>query len=504
MSAHIYCPAVSPIDACLHSTAFASFFVDLRFDWQWNGMIMLSSLFNYHRIVFFLTICLTLVFSYEWESWDYYQMLGLDDPSANTTEVKQAYRRQAKAWHPDKQHHTSNDDDVTKEEATARFRRIAEAYQVLSDPEQRHRYDAYLQQEQRLKAASAYQTMSTNSPSAVQEDSGSFFSWQTFKDPFKVFEDFFFSQDDDDDGDFSWMNGEATDPFVGEASTMQEESYYMHPQYGEVLRVTQHEHNIWTGEFRMLYQDFVEDWDPYRGNWAWFPISQPTVVRPQAVLQGRLVPPEVLVQGPFVAGIRDCQIQIRRGASIIWRVPPGDENTFFHRQYQQCYMAMHGSQLALHMNGRVRWSTPMAPEDAEWRQSLSGQRLSRYPRYEARLDTDGSLTIYRKTSPKVNGVTDKLSAWLWKDPKCFYSSNPAGCHRLGRLIVRVITLNRRLDGVLFHRITELFSRVLDWMEGNDDDEHYFPWNLCLGITEYRQDFPSRKRIFEPLCTDASW
>jgi len=63
---------------------------------------------------------------------DYYQILGVER-SATTEEIKKAFRRVARETHPD-----ANPDDV---DAEARFKLAAEAYEVLSNPERRQRYD---------------------------------------------------------------------------------------------------------------------------------------------------------------------------------------------------------------------------------------------------------------------------------------------------------------------------------------------------------------------------
>jgi molecular chaperone DnaJ len=63
---------------------------------------------------------------------DFYDILGVSR-DASTEEIKKAFRRLARDSHPD-----ANPEDPTAE---ARFREIAEAYEVLSDPERRHRYD---------------------------------------------------------------------------------------------------------------------------------------------------------------------------------------------------------------------------------------------------------------------------------------------------------------------------------------------------------------------------
>jgi molecular chaperone DnaJ len=65
---------------------------------------------------------------------DYYEVLGIDQ-NASQDEIKKAYRRLAKKYHPD----TNPDKKTAGEE----FKEISEAYEILADPDKRSNYDRF-------------------------------------------------------------------------------------------------------------------------------------------------------------------------------------------------------------------------------------------------------------------------------------------------------------------------------------------------------------------------
>ena len=70
---------------------------------------------------------------------DYYEVLGVEK-NATADDLKKAYRKLAIQYHPDKQQGKS---DAEKKAAEEKFKEAAEAYNVLSDPDKRARYDQF-------------------------------------------------------------------------------------------------------------------------------------------------------------------------------------------------------------------------------------------------------------------------------------------------------------------------------------------------------------------------
>ncbi len=94
---------------------------------------------------------------------DYYKILGVDK-TADLKEIKSAYRKLARKYHPD-----VNPGDKSAEE---KFKDISEAYEVLSDTKKRSQYDSYGEQWKQYSGASGFGGSGAQPGSGVEFDFG--------------------------------------------------------------------------------------------------------------------------------------------------------------------------------------------------------------------------------------------------------------------------------------------------------------------------------------------
>ncbi|KAJ2781064.1 DnaJ sub B member 2, partial [Coemansia javaensis] len=124
----------------------------------------------------------------------YYELLGIER-TAGADEIKKAYRRLSLQWHPDK-----NPDNLA--EAEERFKQVAEAYSVLSEPETRAIYDKYGEDGLRrgFQPPSAGAAAAGSSSSSSSAGGGGYGAYGPgggfqFRSAHDIFRDFFGGQD---------------------------------------------------------------------------------------------------------------------------------------------------------------------------------------------------------------------------------------------------------------------------------------------------------------------
>ncbi|XP_050760910.1 dnaJ homolog subfamily B member 8 [Gymnogyps californianus] len=160
---------------------------------------------------------------------DYYKVLGLQK-SASQDDVKKSYHKLALKWHPDK--NPSN-----KVEAEKKFKAVAEAYEVLSDPQKRSLYDR-----------SVKESRSHRGRSATGGHNGSFDSPYVFHDLEEIFREV----------------SEGMDPFV---------HVFWNP-FNNIRNNGENWHRMsGRGSSSSLFSDFKESFMPWN---SFSPSEQPT------------------------------------------------------------------------------------------------------------------------------------------------------------------------------------------------------------------------------------
>jgi curved DNA-binding protein CbpA len=437
--------------------------------------------------------------------------------STSSKDIRKAYRRQAQQWHPDKLI-GKKEQNITVQESNSRFARIAEAYQVLSNDDTRDEYNRYLRQyqqqqqqyEQREQQRERQRQETVQQQERMrQQQRQSDASWSTswtwndfsMQDPLRMFEEFFYgtAADEEEDDDWSWThNNQAhADPYDeyprgssfgrrqdGSPSSSsfqsalllnrpiriyEQEQVLIDPRTGrEILRILQtSEYYVPNNNrqrqeqpevyYRVVAQDFVEEWDRYQRAFVYYPLQQePFVVEegyhggdPSAprqettteqtnnnnkqqqqqqqqsdTISSILLPKGVLVpdssrrpslqNGRFTAGISSrCEVWIADAVwnTVVWTsetdMPLGYLQQQQQQQQQDCRLALRGPYLVLLLAAVAVGY----PEQLVWYSGAVGDgddddmdvvyyhmefETDDNESYLARLDSDGSLAVYQR------------------------------------------------------------------------------------------------------------
>mmetsp|Transcript_12849 Transcript_12849/g.19500 ORF Transcript_12849/g.19500 Transcript_12849/m.19500 type:complete len:587 (+) Transcript_12849:73-1833(+) len=403
---------------------------------------------NYSNFALYFVLPLIILIGaskdYEWESLNYYEILGLnggeDDTTVsdykayNQTEIKRAYRRQAQLHHPDKQ---KNKESEHMDEVNARFAKIAEAYEILSDEEKKLEYDSLLEHdtfansgqfdgEAWQRGQSAYGYYDDN----IRRRRHNFASEFRFSDPNELFQNLFSS--------FSGYQGKGQyfDPYFNKyertgrnrsrpthVSETQEILY--DPQTDtEILRVIRREEFRDSNYFRLIAQEFVQDLR--YGNIT--PISEPYIAeeghlsyrkenirnrdrkasgnRPNFLNEGSVLRPGNSLwsrNGKYHASLTStCEFYVMRNSGtdedfddfddgVVW----SSEN--FTSRGSQCFVTVFQGDVMVVAGYDLRnvkgviWSS----------ESMSSHKQEEIPidsKYYLVLDDDGSLVVYLHSS----------------------------------------------------------------------------------------------------------
>lgn len=113
---------------------------------------------------------------------DYYDILNVN-PNSTKKDIVRAYRTLALKWHPDKN---------KSKNAHHMFVKIAEAYEVLSDPKKKHRYDAYYFNDKPRYKDENFTKTHKKTPENTKNESDKSNKWEfSFKNPFELFNNLF-------------------------------------------------------------------------------------------------------------------------------------------------------------------------------------------------------------------------------------------------------------------------------------------------------------------------
>lgn len=446
----------------------------------------------------------------DWQNWDYYQLLGFHNNNTSTTirkevmnqlsaaDIKKAYKRQARRWHPDKQMlHSNNNTKEAIAIANQRFAKIAEAYTVLSDDQQRREYNAQLLLQQQLQQQQQrqYPEGSFFSQTKTQSSTDDFWSNVVEKlNPRQLFQDLFGDDDDaDNDEDHLYPHADYFSNFHNDRQRQepirvsQQEQVLQDTWGNQILRIIQTSEYPQMNSYQQMIrvevvaQDFVEEWNGRR--WMERPIGEPFLLkeylkhihrRREVSRENPLPPGNELVAGRYCARVLPgCRLVVflrshrddddDEHQRPIWQSSSPtarDVSSSCRVEFRQGHFVLvahdGGGLFRRHQEQEVVWSSPVQP--TEHSSNI----------FVGRLDSDGSLTSYQLVpfGGKAPSLTGAAAAPLRVFQSiifgletnnlrriCVWSSSPLGCFRLGRALVHVARQliyhgNRLMDQLL--------------------------------------------------------
>ena len=464
--------------------------------------------------------------NYEWENWNFYEILGLEDPPSSNKkssssksrrkaqgqrqkfdakDVKKAYRKQAQQWHPDKISSSSSapETNITVEESNARFAKIADAYSILSNVESKEEYDNYLKHcEEDRGQSSSSSSSSSNDNNSFEDWASSIFSKFTnggqMRNPFELFEELVFGGgkgDGDDDDDYMFYDSYFFDAdmandygynrqqqYRGGSSGQQSSQSYQtqsvaYDMYSgkECIRISKiEEYKIASNRqrqqrifYRVIVQDFSQVYDPYERSMA----LQATTAQPYILDEGWTTSSSTTSMASSMSQSSNKYVLlpgmvVTHDDSIVLRSPNGRYYSGLSSDCQLLtFAAMRGSSLfgeAAEEDEELIWRSNTMIPYHQIQQQQRKQHVDCFASLK-----DGHLIIAGGTSP------DNMSSLLWysnPDPQNSNGSSRSGRFRHGRDTSSLgPTYATQLDNdgsLVVYRI----EIMIPSSRGNDDDD----------------------------------
>jgi curved DNA-binding protein CbpA len=236
-----------------------------------------------------------------WNGWNRKSNEMADTSSIDAKQIRKAYRRAAQLYHPDK---ASPSQSLSFEESNARFAKIAEAYEILSDPTRRKEYDTYLDHCFRHKRMME----EANAGPSLKQRFSNLFDSVISVDPFALFDDLFAAREGEDESfGYGFNSNGRFDPNGDDHFSQYHDESKIEGDYSEPSQVYQQQENLFdpmTGDvvvrisqteeyssgpsgsssssqnpgkyfYRVVSQDFKQRVDPYTGDVLLIPLTHP-------------------------------------------------------------------------------------------------------------------------------------------------------------------------------------------------------------------------------------
>ena len=465
---------------------------------------------------------------YEWETWNSYEILGLEDPPPSSSssnkqkksnksssssslskkqaqrqkfdskEIRKAYRKQAQLWHPDKigaatttattktnSNSTTTEDkkkkkekrkskskatrptNISVEESNARFAKIAEAYSILSDTKSKEEYDNYLKycEDEKRRA------QQKGSNDDYEDWTSSFMSKfntvkQKMKNPFDLFEELVF-------GNSNQKGNRGSTYYDDDDEYMFYDSYFFDPESDFMNDGSYHRRQ--SGDGRGYYSSNSYYRQP----------EQPSrTYESQSIIHDMYSGKEYIrvceTEEYYTTSSGGGGNRQQQQGRMYYRVIAQDYAQVYDPYERSRILQPISSQPYLLDEG---WTTVSA---------AAGRKFSSYSDYGNR-NRRGQQQFYSTSSPSSSQSNSILPGMVVTPDDSIVLRSPNGRYYAG--------LSSECQLLVFSRISDLYNYYFDYdYRGNADDEEELIWRSPLLIPYYQIQQRQRKQRVDCFAT----